>query len=91
MPLTATTSQADLNEERDAIGIWMSAGEEGLVRVFVSCHALLEDPEPALEIFANYRQTIEKVASAKFDLEGASEGDFFEQCPTLILRASDFG
>jgi Protein of unknown function (DUF1488) len=98
MPLIATTSQADINEEREAIGIWMSAGEEGLIRVFVSWHALLEldptglaGPDAALEIFTTHRLAIEKVASAKFDLEGTSEGDYFEGLPTLILRASDFG
>jgi hypothetical protein len=97
MPLTATTSQPVLIEECEAVGIWMSAGEQGFIRVFISCRALEEleptrfpDATSALDIFASNRQKIEEVASAKFDLEGADEDDRFEDRPTLMLRSTDF-
>jgi Protein of unknown function (DUF1488) len=76
MPLTLTElrSKGELDQQRQAIGIWVRDARQVQIRVFVTCEAL-QQLEPAevpdlygwSETFSKLRALIVRVASDKFD------------------------
>lgn len=96
MPLTATRSLPELSVEREAVGVWMDAGDRDFVRLFASRRGLedfrpnqLIGDEELIAIFASHRLQIEEAASTKFDRDGADEDDRYQEKAVLMVRLGD--
>jgi hypothetical protein len=98
MSLITTGMPGQLDDDRKAIGFWMTV--EGVspvapIRVFVTYQALaqiepsrLQDRPAAIEIFNDNRAVIEAAASNKCEAKGVDDGEYDGQ-PLLMVRAHD--
>jgi hypothetical protein len=98
MPLNKSGSKAVSDDERKAIGIWMTVeGKHPVqpIKVFATYEALSAieptifwDLHGAFEIFTRNRVMIEGAASRKFDTKGVDHGEHEGQ-PVLMIRTED--
>ncbi len=98
MPLMTTGQPGVLDNDRSAVGFWMTV--QGSVpvepiRVFVTYEALAQtepsqprDAFAAIDIFQQYRELIETVAGEKFDRLGV-EDERYEGQPVVRVDSDD--
>lgn len=99
MPLMSTGIKEVLDNNRRAIGFWMTVGGRRpveAIRVFVTYQALAqldpsqpEDIFAAIAIFSKNRARIEALASYKYDTEGLDDDGEHEGKPILTVRSED--
>jgi len=99
MPLMSTGIKEMLNNNRRAIGFWMTVGGRRpieVIRVFVTYQALAqldpsqpEDIFAAIAIFGKNRTQIEAAASYKYDTEGLDDNGEHEGKPILTVHSED--
>ena len=96
MPLSATTLPIVTDNDRKAIGFWMTdAKNDSAIRIFVTYEALwqidplqVRDAASAIATCSTNRERLEKLASQKFDAGDVEDGQY-QGRPILFLRSMD--
>jgi hypothetical protein len=96
MPLSATHLPAIPDDDRKAVGFWMTnAKSDSPIRVFVTYEALWQiDPSQVHDVASAVstcnanRARLEEHANRKFDADSMDEGQYKGQ-PILFLRSMD--